>query len=65
MIAADQPSNFKVIYSILNPPLMGYNTGNGVSLQKLPDKITNFKKKMLEIEIKESKILNTFRKLLE
>ena len=44
---------------------MGYNTGNGVSLQKLPDKITNLKKKMLEIEIKESKILNTFRKLLE
>ena len=36
--AVDHTSKFKVIQSILNPPLMVYNTGNGASLQKLPDK---------------------------
>ena len=40
---------------------MVYNTGNGASLQKLP----NFRKKMLEIEKKESKTINTFQKILE
>ena len=43
---------------------MVYYTGNGASLQKLSE-ITNFKKKVLEIEKKESKTLNTFQKQLE
>ena len=38
VIAVDHTSKFKVISSILNLPLMVYNTGNGSSLQKLPDK---------------------------
>ena len=44
---------------------MVYNTGNGASLQKLPDKSQISGKKMLEIEKKESKTLNNFQKLLE
>ena len=43
---------------------MVYNTGNGASLQKLPNK-SQISGKMLEIEKKESKTLNTFLKLLE
>ena len=43
---------------------MVYNTGNGASLQKLPNK-SQISGKMLEIEKKESKTLNTFQKLLE
>ena len=38
VIVVDHTNKFKVIYSILNPPLMVYNTENGASLQKLPDK---------------------------
>ena len=44
---------------------MVHNTGNGASLQKLPDKSQISGKKMLEIEKKESKTLNNFQKLLE
>ena len=43
---------------------MVYNTGNGASLQKLPDKSQISGKKKLEIEKKESKTLNTFQKIL-
>ena len=47
---------------------MVYNTGNGASLQKLPDKSQISGKRqqilLLEIEKKESKTLNTFQKLL-
>ena len=43
---------------------MVYNTGNGASLQQLPNK-SQISGKMLEIEKKESKTLNTFQKLLE
>ena len=48
---------------------MVYNTGNGASLQKLPDKSQISGKRqwilLLEIEKKESKTLKTFQKLLE
>ena len=48
---------------------MVYNTGNGASLQKLPDKSQISGKRqwilLLEIVKKESKILNTFQKLLK
>ena len=44
---------------------MVYNTGNGASLQKLPDKSQISGKKMLEIEKKESKTLNIFQKIVE
>ena len=44
---------------------MVYNTGNGASLQKLPDKPQISGIKMLENEKKESKTLNNFQKLLE
>ena len=44
---------------------MVYNTENGASLQKLPDKSQISGKKMLEIENKESKTLNHFQKLFE
>ena len=48
---------------------MVYNTENGASLQKLPDKsqISGEKEWILLLEIKknESKILKTFQKLLE
>ena len=48
---------------------MVYNTGNGASLQKLPDKSQISGKRqwilLLEIVKKESKTLNTFQKLLE
>ena len=48
---------------------MVYNTENGASLQKLPDKSQISGKRqwilLLEIEKKESKTLNTFQKLLE
>ena len=47
---------------------MVYNTGNGASLQKLPDKSQISGKRqwilLLEIVKKESKTLNTFQKLL-
>ena len=38
MIAVDHTSKFKVIHSKLDPPFTAFNTENGVSLQKLPDK---------------------------
>ena len=48
---------------------MVYNTGNGASLQKLPDKSQISGKRqwilLLEIVKKESKTLNAFQKLLE
>ena len=48
---------------------MVYNTENGASLQKLPDKSQISGKRqwilLLEIVKKESKTLNTFQKLLE
>ena len=48
---------------------MVYNTENGASLQKLPDKSQISGKRLwillLEIEKKESKRRNTFQKLLE
>ena len=48
---------------------MIYNTGNGASIQKLPDKSQILGKRqwilLLEIEKKESKTRNTFQKLLE
>ena len=48
---------------------MVYNTGNGASFQKLQDKSQISGKRswilLLEIEEKESKILNTFQKLLK
>ena len=48
---------------------MVYNTENGASLQKLPDKSQISGKRqwilLLEIEKKESKTRNTFQKLLE
>ena len=54
---------------MLNPPLMVYNTENGASLQKSPDKSQISGKRMLilllEIEKKESKTLKTFQKLLK
>ena len=47
---------------------MVYNTENGASLQKLPDKLQISGKRkwtlLLEIEKKENKTLNTFQKLL-
>ena len=68
LIAVDHASKFKVIYLIVNPPLMVYNTENGASLQKLPDKLQISGKRkwilLLEIEKKENKTLNTFQKLL-
>ena len=63
VIAVDHTSTFKVIWSLLNPPLMVYNTGNGASFQKLRDQ-SQISGKMLEIEKKESKTLNTFQKIL-
>ena len=42
---------------------MVYNTGNGASFQKLLDK-SQISGKMLEIEKRESKTLNTFQKIL-
>ena len=48
---------------------MVYDTENGASLQKLPDKSQISGKRwwilLLEIEKKGSKTLNTFQKLLE
>ena len=48
---------------------MVYNTGNGASLQKLPDKSQILGKRqwilLLKIEKKESKTRNNFQKLLE
>ena len=48
---------------------MIYNTGNGASLQQLPNKSLISGKTqwilLLEIEKKESKALDTFQKLLE
>ena len=48
---------------------MFYNTENGASLQKLPDKSQISEKRLwillLEIEKKESKTVNNFQKLLE
>ena len=49
---------------------MVYNTENGASFQKLPDKLaTNSRKKIQDIivgnEEKESQTLNTFLKLLK
>ena len=48
---------------------MVYNTENGASLQKLPDKPQISGKRqwilLLEVMEKESKTLNTFQKLLE
>ena len=48
---------------------MVYNTGNGASLQKLPDKSQISGKRqwilLLEIVKKESKTLNAFQKLLQ
>ena len=38
VIALDRTSKFKVIQSMLKSLLMVYNTENGASLQKLPDK---------------------------
>ena len=38
VISVDHTSKFKVIQSILNPPPIVYNSENGISLQKLPDK---------------------------
>ena len=38
VIKVDRTRKFKAIYSIVNPPVMVYNTENGASLQKLPDK---------------------------
>ena len=38
VIAVDHTSKFKVIWLILTPSLMLYNTENGASLQKLTDK---------------------------
>ena len=50
VIAVDHTSKFIVILSIVNLPLMVYNTENGASLQKLPDKLaTNFRKKIADI----------------
>ena len=49
---------------MLKPPLMVYNTENGASILKLPDK-SRKKIILLEIVKKESKTLNTFQKLLE
>ena len=50
---------------MLNPPLMVYNTENGASLQKLPDKSQISGKRCWKLRKKESKTLNTFQKLLE
>ena len=44
---------------------MVYNTGNGASLQKLPDKSQISGKRSWELKKKESKTLNTLQKLLE
>ena len=38
VLAVDHTSKFEVIYPILNPLLMVYNTGNEALLQKLPNK---------------------------
>ena len=64
VVAVDHTSKFKVIQLILNPPLMVYNTKNGASLQKLPDKLQISGKRQLVdiIEKKESKTLNTLSK---
>ena len=44
---------------------MVYNTGNGASLQKLPDKSQISGKRYQKLRKKESKTLNNFQKLLE
>ena len=36
---------FKAILSMINPPLIGYNTENGATLQGLPEKSPNSEKK--------------------
>ena len=55
----DHPSNFKVIYSMINLQLMGSNIKYEATFQELSEKSpTSGKKKMklmLEIEKKESK----------
>ena len=49
VIAVDHTSKFKVILSILNLPLMVYNTENGAWLQKFPDKSQISGKKIVDI----------------
>ena len=53
MNAAGHTSKVKVIYLIVNPPLMVYNPENGASLQVLPDKLaTKFRKKIVDIIVR-------------
>ena len=66
-IAVDHSSKFKAILSMINSPLVGYNTENGAKRQKLIEKlpiagISNMKF-LLEIEKKESKKLKSLQKL--
>ena len=49
MIAVDHANKFKVIQPILIVPLMAYDTLNGASLQKLPDKSQISGKKIVGI----------------
>ena len=69
VIAVDHTSKFKVIQSKLDPPFTAFNTENGFSLQKLPDKSQISGKRwwtlLLETVRKENKTLNSFQKLLE
>ena len=44
---------------------MVYNTGNGASFQKLPDKSQISGKRCWKLRKKESKTINTFQKILE
>ena len=39
-IAVDHSSKFKVILSMINSPLMAYNTENWATIQELPEKST-------------------------
>ena len=54
---------------MVNPPLTGCNTKNGATLQKLQEKSPISgkwkRKRLLEIEKKESKKLKRFQKLLD
>ena len=49
VIAVDHANKFKVIQPILIVPLMAYDTLNGASLQKLPDKSQISGKKIVGI----------------
>ena len=52
--------------SMVNPPLMGYNTKNRATLQELPEKSLipgkRKRKLLLEIEKKEGKKLKSFQR---